>query len=151
MIESNKYVSITAKSRFVNISASKARRVINLIRGKSIEKALYILRWTSLSASEPLHKVIMSAIANAKNNASLDIETLFITNLYADEGPTAKRIRPRAQGRAFRIRKRTCHMTVIIEGNTGGSKNIPASPAYALRSNGNKVIIKNSVKRGAFK
>ena len=109
------YPSATAKARFVRVSASKARRVIDLVRGKSVQDALDILRWAPQAASEPVAKVIASAAANAQNNNGLDPRTLVVATVYADEGPTAKRIRPRAQGRAFRIRKRTSHITVVVE------------------------------------
>jgi large subunit ribosomal protein L22 len=85
------------------------------VRGKSVTEALDILRWAPQAASEPVAKVIASAAANAQNNEGLDPSTLVVATVYADEGPTAKRIRPRAQGRAFRIRKRTSHITVIVE------------------------------------
>jgi large subunit ribosomal protein L22 len=109
------YPSAVAKARFVHVSATKARRVIDLVRGKSVDEALHILRWAPQAASEPVAKVIASAAANAQNNEGLDPSTLVVATVYADEGPTAKRIRPRAQGRAFRIRKRTSHITVIVE------------------------------------
>ena len=99
----------------MRVSASKARRVIDLVRGKSVTEALDILRWAPQAASEPVAKVIASAAANAQNNDGLDPATLVVATVYADEGPTAKRIRPRAQGRAYRIRKRTSHITVIVE------------------------------------
>ena len=108
------YPSATAKARFVRVSATKARRVIDLVRGKSVEEALDILRWAPQSASEPVAKVIASAAANAQNNDGLDPTTLVVATIHADEGPTAKRIRPRAQGRAYRIRKRTSHITVVL-------------------------------------
>ena len=109
------YPSATAVARYLHVSASKARRVIDLVRGKSVEEALDILRWAPQAASEPLAKVIASAAANAQNNNGLDPRSLVVATVYADEGPTAKRIRPRAQGRAYRIRKRTSHITVIVE------------------------------------
>jgi large subunit ribosomal protein L22 len=109
------YPSATAIARHIGISATKARRVINLVRGKSVEDALDILRWAPQQASEPVAKVIASAAANAQNNNGLDPATLVVATITADEGPTAKRIRPRAQGRAYRIRKRTSHITVIVE------------------------------------
>jgi large subunit ribosomal protein L22 len=109
------YPSAVAKARFVHVSASKARRVIDLVRGKSVTEALDILRWAPQAASEPVAKAIASAAANAQNNEGLDPSTLVVATVYADEGPTAKRIRPRAQGRAFRIRKRTSHITVVVE------------------------------------
>ena len=115
MATTTEYPSATAVAKYLHVSASKARRVINLVRGKSVEEALDILRWAPQAASEPLAKVIASAAANAQNNNGLDPRTLVVATVYADEGPTAKRIRPRAQGRAFRIRKRTSHITVIVE------------------------------------
>ena len=109
------FPTAVAKARFVRVSATKARRVIDLVRGKSVDEALHILRWAPQAASEPVAKVIASAAANAQNNEGLDPSTLVVATVYADEGPTAKRIRPRAQGRAFRIRKRTSHITVVVE------------------------------------
>ena len=109
------FPSATAVARFVRVSPTKARRVIDLVRGRSVADALDILRWAPQAASEPVAKVIASAAANAQNNDGLDPATLVVATVYADEGPTAKRIRPRAQGRAFRIRRRTSHITVIVE------------------------------------
>ncbi len=120
-LEATEYPSATAQARYLHISASKARRVINLVRGKSVEEALDILRWAPQTASDPLAKVIASAAANAQNNDGLDPATLVVATVYADEGPTAKRIRPRAQGRAYRIRKRTSHITVVVESRPSGS------------------------------
>ncbi|WP_193046219.1 50S ribosomal protein L22 [Mycolicibacterium baixiangningiae] len=137
------YPSATAVARYVGISASKARRVIDLVRGKSVEEALDILRWAPQQASEPVAKVIASAAANAQNNDGLDPATLVVATIHADEGPTAKRIRPRAQGRAFRIRKRTSHITVIVESRPprerrrGGAAE-PAGGARARRAQGSK-------------
>src|SRR5919205_2509403 len=115
MTITTEYPSAVAKARFVRVSPRKARRVIDLVRGKSVEDALDILRWAPQAASEPVAKVIASAAANAQNNNGLDPTTLVVATVYADEGPTAKRIRPRAQGRAFRIRRRTSHITVVVE------------------------------------
>src|ERR1700716_1159126 len=112
---STEFPSAVAKARFVRVSPTKARRVIDLGRGKPVTEALDILRWAPQAASEPVAKVIASAAANAQNNDGLDPATLVVATLPADEGPTAKRIRPRAQGRAFRIRKRTSHITVVVE------------------------------------
>jgi large subunit ribosomal protein L22 len=109
------FPSAVAKARFVRVSPSKARRVIDLVRGKSVSEALDILRWAPQAASLPVAKVIASAAANAQNNDGLDPATLVVASVYADDGPTAKRIRPRAQGRAFRIRRRTSHITVVVE------------------------------------
>ncbi|OBB35977.1 50S ribosomal protein L22 [Mycobacterium sp. 852002-51961_SCH5331710] len=137
------YPSAVAKARFVRVSATKARRVIDLVRGKSVSEALDILRWAPQAASEPVAKVIASAAANAQNNEGLDPSTLVVATVYADEGPTAKRIRPRAQGRAFRIRKRTSHITVIVESRPPreggrGSSGQSASAARARRAQGSK-------------
>jgi large subunit ribosomal protein L22 len=115
MSTATEFPSATAKARFVRVSASKARRVIDLVRGKPVAEALDILRWAPQQASGPVAKVIASAAANAQNNNGLDPSTLIVATLTADEGPTAKRIRPRAQGRAFRIRRRTSHITVVVE------------------------------------
>ena len=136
----SEFPSATAVAKYVGISASKARRVINLVRGKSVEEALDILRWAPQSASEPVAKAIASAAANAQNNSGLDPRSLVVATVYADEGPTAKRIRPRAQGRAFRIRKRTSHITVIVEsrpprdqgaGQSSRSRRVQGSKAAA--------------------
>ena len=115
MTTTTEYPTAVAKARFVRVSATKARRVIDLVRGKSVSDALDILRWAPQDASEPVAKVIASAAANAQNNEGLDPSTLVVATVYADEGPTAKRIRPRAQGRAYRIRKRTSHITAEVE------------------------------------
>ena len=135
------YPSAMAKARFVHISASKARRVIDLVRGKSVTEALDILRWAPQGASETVAKVIASAAANAQNNDGLDPATLVVATISADEGPTAKRIRPRAQGRAYRIRKRTSHITVIVESRPpreGGARGSSSSSARARRAQGSK-------------
>jgi large subunit ribosomal protein L22 len=132
------YPSAVAKARFVRVSASKARRVIDLVRGKPVDEALHILRWAPQAASEPVAKVIASAAANAQNNEGLDPSTLVVATVYADEGPTAKRIRPRAQGRAFRIRKRTSHITVIVESRPSREERGSAQSARSRRAQGSK-------------
>ncbi|GAB08423.1 50S ribosomal protein L22 [Gordonia araii NBRC 100433] len=104
-----------ATARFVRTTPMKARRVLALVRGKKVDEALDILRFAPQAASEPVYKVLESAIANAENNQDLDRRTLVVAEAFADEGPTMKRFQPRAQGRAFRIRKRTSHITVIVE------------------------------------
>jgi large subunit ribosomal protein L22 len=93
----------------------KARRVVNLVRGMSAKEALTVLKFAPQAASEPVYKVVASAIANAENNERLDPDSLLISEAYVDEGPTLRRFRPRAQGRAYRIRKRTCHITIVVE------------------------------------
>ncbi|ETA66417.1 50S ribosomal protein L22 [Haloechinothrix halophila] len=104
-----------ARARFVRDSPMKVRRVIELVKGRSVSDALAVLRFAPQAASTQLAKVIESAAANAENNLDLDPDTLWVANATADEGPTLKRIRPRAQGRAYRIRKRTSHITVVLE------------------------------------
>ncbi|MGH8795359.1 MAG: 50S ribosomal protein L22 [Stackebrandtia sp.] len=104
-----------ASARYVRVSPMKARRVVNLIRGLPADEALTTLEFAPQAASEPVYKVVASAIANAENNESLDRESLLVSEAYVDEGPTMKRYRPRAHGRAYRIRKRTSHITVVLE------------------------------------
>ncbi len=103
-----------ATARFVRITPMKARRVIDLIRGRAAGEALAVLQFAPQAASEQVRKVLASAVANAENNERLDRDDLVVTEAYVDEGPTLKRFRPRAQGRAFRIRKRTSHITVVV-------------------------------------
>jgi large subunit ribosomal protein L22 len=104
-----------ARARYVRATPMKVRRVVELIKGRSAEEALAVLRFAPQSATEPVAKVLASAVANAENNLDLDPETLWVSQAYVDEGPTLKRFRPRAQGRAYRIRKRTSHITVEVE------------------------------------
>jgi large subunit ribosomal protein L22 len=104
-----------ARATYVRVTPMKARRVIDLIRGKSAQQSLAMLKFAPQAASEPVAKVLASAIANAENNFSLDPETLVVSRAFVDEGPTLKRFRPRAQGRAYRIRKRTSHITIEVE------------------------------------
>ena len=108
-----------AQARYVRITPMKARRVIDLVRGMPADQALAVLRFSPQSASEPVYKVVASAVANARQAAEresrrLDVEELVVREAYVDEGPTLKRFRPRAQGRAFRVRKRTSHITVVV-------------------------------------
>lgn len=112
--QAGQQLTARATAKFVRVTPMKARRVIDLIRGKDAADALNILRFAPQSASEPVAKVLASAIANAENNLDLDPRTLVVSTAYADEGPTLKRFQPRAQGRAFRVRKRTSHITVEV-------------------------------------
>jgi large subunit ribosomal protein L22 len=122
-----------AVARHVRISPNKARRVVNLVRGLPAKEALTVLQFAPQSASEQVYKVLASAIANAENNERLDPDALLVSEAFVDEGPTMKRFRPRAQGRAYRIRKRTCHITVAVEAvapaNRPGKKAAPAKQA----------------------
>jgi large subunit ribosomal protein L22 len=104
-----------AQARYVRMTPMKTRRVVDLIRGLRAEEALSVLRFAPQAASEPVGKVLASAVANAEHNKRLDRATLWVSEAYVDEGPTLKRFRPRAQGRAYRIKKRTSHITVVVE------------------------------------
>ncbi|MCW2539198.1 MAG: ribosomal protein [Frankiales bacterium] len=104
-----------ARASQVNVTPMKARRVIELIRNKRAADALAVLKFAPQAASEPVAKVLASAIANATNNFELDEDTLVVSRAFVDEGPTLKRFQPRAQGRAYRIRKRTSHITIEVE------------------------------------
>jgi large subunit ribosomal protein L22 len=114
-----------ATARYVRVTPMKARRVVDIIRGRAASDALDVLKFAPQAASEPVAKVLASAVANAENNLSLDPRTLRVAEAYVDEGPTLKRFQPRAQGRAFRIRKRTSHITIVVESvpSAGGASN----------------------------
>ncbi|NLX91406.1 MAG: 50S ribosomal protein L22 [Firmicutes bacterium] len=103
-----------AQARFIRIAPRKARIVIDLIRGKSVNEALGILRYTPKKGARIIEKVLKSAVANAENNNNMSRDALVISKAYVDEGPTLKRYKPRARGRATRIRKRTSHITVML-------------------------------------
>ena len=103
-----------AQARYVRVTPMKARRVIDLIRGMQASDAQDVLRFAPQAASEPVGKVLASAIANATNNHAMDARELVVAQAFVDEGPTLKRIRPRAQGRAYRVGKRTSHITVVV-------------------------------------
>jgi len=103
-----------AVARHVRVSPRKARQLIDLIRGKSLGEALAILEHTPRGASKIVSKVVRSAAANAENNYEMDPDALFVAKAYVDQGPTLKRIMPRARGTADRIRKRTSHITVVL-------------------------------------
>jgi len=106
-----------AKHRHARTSAQKARLVADQIRGLHVEKALEVLAYSPRKASGLLKKVLESAIANAENNEGADIDELTVAKIYVDEGPTMKRIKTRAKGRADRIFKRTSHITVVVADN----------------------------------
>jgi large subunit ribosomal protein L22 len=111
-----------AQARYVRVTPMKARRVIDLIRGMNAADAQAVLKFAPQAASEPIGKVLDSAIANATNNHAMDARSLVVSAAYVDEGPTMKRIRPRAQGRAYRIRKRSSHITVIVSDGVTAEK-----------------------------
>ena len=104
-----------AIARHARVAPRKARLVIDLIRGKDVDEAGAILRFSPRASAEVVRKVLDSAVANAQKNHHARAETLYVSQAYVDEGPTLKRFRPRAMGRASRIRKRTSHITVIVK------------------------------------
>ncbi|MFV0457217.1 MAG: 50S ribosomal protein L22 [Actinomycetales bacterium] len=129
-----------ARARFVRVSPQKARRVVDLIRGRGVPDALAVLEYAPQAASEPVYKVVASAVANARVKADeastgFDERELVITEAYVDEGPTMKRFRPRAQGRAYRIRKRTSHITVVVGAPEDGAA-VSTAPVTGVKAAG---------------
>ena len=114
-IAENKDRRPKAVAKHVRISPYKVRIVLDIIRGKGYKEAVAILENTPKAASEPIKKVLMSAAANAEHNLGMDKDNLFVAKAFADQGPTLKRVMPRAQGRAFRILKRTSHITIVLD------------------------------------
>jgi large subunit ribosomal protein L22 len=113
-----------ASARFVRITPMKARRVVDMVRGMAVDDALALLQFAPQAASETVYKVLESAVANAEGTESLERSTLVVSKAMVDEGPTMKRWRPRAQGRASRINKRTSHITLVVTArpeNTAGA------------------------------
>ena len=112
-------VDSIARVKHIRVTPQKARRVVALIKGKQAQEALAILKFAPQSASEPIYKLVAAAVANARVKADkdgefLDEQDLYVRNAYVDEGTTLKRFQPRAQGRAFQIKKRTSHITVVL-------------------------------------
>ncbi len=101
--------------RHVRIAPRKAQLVVDLVRGKNIDEALAILKYTPKAAAPIIEKLVKSAVANAENNYNMDADRLYISDIYANQGPTMKRFRPRAMGRATTIRKRTSHIGVVLK------------------------------------
>ena len=108
-----------AVARFQRVAPRKARLVVDLIRGKAVDEARTILKFSPRAAAEIVEKVLNSAVANAERNLHVKAEDLIVFATFVDEGPTLKRIQPRAMGRAFRINKRTSHITVIVKQREG--------------------------------
>jgi large subunit ribosomal protein L22 len=105
---------VRATAKFVRTPANKVRQMLELIKGEHVHEARRVLQLSTKGAAKPLLKTLESAIANAENNEGLDPDELFVAGAWADEGPTIKRFQPRALGRAYRIRKRTSHITVVV-------------------------------------
>ena len=125
-----------ATARYVRVTPMKARRVVDLIRGKGAIEALAVLDFAPQAASEPVRKVVASAIANARVKAErasepFDERLLLVQEAFVDEGPTMKRFRPRAQGRAYRINKRTSHITVVVAPRVAKTQSTPAKAEAA--------------------
>ena len=104
-----------AHGRYIRGSASKVRRVLDQIRGRSYRDALIMLEFMPYRSTDPITKVLRSAVANAEHNFGMDPSSLVISSAYADNGPVMKRFRPRAQGRAFSIKKQTCHISISVK------------------------------------
>ena len=117
-----------ATARYIRMSPTKARQVVDLIRGRHVDEARRVLQFTPRGAALPVGKVLESAIANAEHNRGLPADELVVVRAWADEGPTLRRFRPRAQGRATRIRKRTCHISVVV-GRPDEIARLPERPA----------------------
>jgi len=107
--------SVKAIAKYIRMSPFKIRRVLDQIRGRSYQEALMILEFLPYNAGGPIWQVVHSAAANANHNYGLDKKKLIIEEAFADEGPSLKRIRPRAQGRAYKILKPTCHVTIVMK------------------------------------
>jgi large subunit ribosomal protein L22 len=107
-------MKVRAHAKHIRQSPYKVRRVLDLVRGLPVEEARHVLAFTDRRAADPVTKVLNSAVANAEHNFALDADELVVAEAFADEGPTLKRWRPRARGRATRIRKRTCHITIVV-------------------------------------
>jgi large subunit ribosomal protein L22 len=138
-------VQAQASVKHIRVTATKARRVVNMIRGKQATEALAILKFAPQGASEPVYKLVASAMANARvkadaTNSYLDEQDLFIFEAYVDEGTTLKRFQPRAQGRAFQILKRTSHITIKVA--------TPDEAALAVSGTANAATAKATAKAG---
>ena len=117
-MEETAVMEARATLRYSRISARKVKIVADLIRGKNVDEALAIVKFTPKASSAIIEKLLKSAIANAENNHGMKREDLYVAEIYANQGPTLKRIRPAAKGSAVRIRKRTSHITIVLESKT---------------------------------
>jgi large subunit ribosomal protein L22 len=107
-------MKVRAQAKYIRQAPNKVRIVLDVVRGLPVAEAEQVLKHLNRRASEPIAKVLKSAVANAEHNHSLDADDLYVAEAFADEGPTLKRFRPRARGRATRIRKRTSHITIVV-------------------------------------
>nr|WP_231039959.1 50S ribosomal protein L22 [Pectinatus cerevisiiphilus] len=108
-------VEAKATAKYIRIAPRKARVVIDLIRGKNVAEAFAVLKFTPKIGADVVNKVLKSAVANAENNFDMNVDALYVAEAYVDQGPTLKRIHPRSRGQAFKILKRTSHVTVIVK------------------------------------
>ena len=115
MEETTQVKEARATLKYARISSRKVKIVADLIRGKDVNEALSIVKFTPKASSEVIEKILKSAIANAENNHEMKTESLYVAEIYANQGPTLKRIRPAAKGSAVRIRKRTSHITIVVK------------------------------------
>jgi large subunit ribosomal protein L22 len=127
------YQAARATARFIRISPTKARQVTDLIRGRHVDDARRVLRFTPRAATVPVAKVLESAVANAEHNHDLPGDELVVIRTWVDEGPTLRRFRPRALGRATRVRKRTCHISIEV-----GRVELERPPGLARRRAGSQ-------------
>ncbi|MDQ0204566.1 50S ribosomal protein L22 [Pectinatus haikarae] len=104
-----------ATAKYIRIAPRKARVVIDLIRGKNVTEAFAVLKFTPKAGADVVNKVLKSAVANAENNFDMNVDALYVAEAYVDQGPTLKRIHPRSRGQAFKILKRTSHVTVVVK------------------------------------
>lgn len=143
-----------ATARFIRMSPTKARQVVDLIRGRHVDDARRVLAFTQRGASGSVRKVLDSAVANAEHNRGLTADELFIVRTWVDEGPTLKRFRPRALGRATRIRKRTCHISVVVgrpEEAAPEPRKSPTKKTTARKSPAKKTTRKSTAKKTTAK
>jgi large subunit ribosomal protein L22 len=146
-----------ASARYVRITPMKARRVVDLVRGIPVDQALSILQFAPQAAAETVHKVLLSAVANAETTEGLDTHDLVVSVAQVDEGPTMKRWRPRAQGRATRINKRTSHITLVVQPAAVVAPELtkPAKPAAkkaaAKKASATKTTAKKTAKKSSSK
>ncbi|TDM12848.1 50S ribosomal protein L22 [Macrococcus lamae] len=120
-----------AVARTIRIAPRKVRLVLDLIRGKEVGEAIAILKLTNKASSPVVEKLLMSALANAEHNYDMNVDTLVVKEAYANEGPTLKRFRPRAQGRASAINKRTSHITIVVADKEAAVQSAPAQTEEA--------------------
>jgi large subunit ribosomal protein L22 len=132
-----------AQVRYLRVTPMKARRVVDLIRNRTAEEAANILKFAPQAAAEPVGKLLASAVANAEHNHGMHADALFVATAFVDEGPTLKRFQPRAQGRAFRINKRTCHITIEVV-----SIERPETSGRRNRRGGNTETAATSTRKG---